>query len=66
MVVDRNEPWVIHSHHEPEVALSAVEVAYQAIIHTAVDPISGPLTVSEEPKETYLPAWAENSSHTED
>ena len=28
MVVDRIDPWVLPSHHEPEVPLSAVEVAY--------------------------------------
>ena len=47
MVVDRNDPWVLPSHHEPKVPLSAVEVAYQAITHTAVDTIPVPLTVSE-------------------
>ena len=31
MVVDRTDPWVLPSHHEPEVPLSVVEVAYQAI-----------------------------------
>ena len=66
MVVDRTDPWVLPSHHEPEVPLSAVEVAYQAIIHTAVDPILVPLTVSEEQKEAYLPTWAVNSLHSKD
>ena len=46
MVVDRTDPWVLPSQHEPEVPLSVVEVAYQAIIHTIIDPISIPLTVS--------------------
>ena len=27
-VVDRTDPWVLPSHHEPEVPLSAVEVSY--------------------------------------
>ena len=45
MVVDRTNPWVIPSHHEPKVPLSVVEVAYQAIINTTVDPISVPPTV---------------------
>ena len=66
MVVDRMDPWVLPSHHEPEVPLSVVEVAYQAIVHTTVDPILVPLTVSEEPKETYFPAWAKNSLHSID
>ena len=42
MVVDRNDPWVLPSHHEPEVPLSAVEVVYQAINQTTVDPFSVP------------------------
>ena len=46
IVVDRTDPWVLPSHHELEVPLSTVEVAYQAIIHTTIDPISVPLTVS--------------------
>ena len=66
MVVDRTDPWVLPSHHEPEVPLSAAEVAYQAIVHTAIDPILIPLAVSEESKESYLPAWAENSLHSRD
>ena len=65
-VVDRTDPWVLPSHHELEVRLSTVEIDYQAIIHTIVDPIAVPLTVSKEPKEAYLPAWEKNSLHTED
>ena len=65
-VVDRTDPWVLPSCHEPEVPLSTEKVAYQDIIHTALDPILVPLIVSEEPEEAYLPAWAENSLHTED
>ena len=65
-VVDRTDPWVLPSHHEPKVPLSAVEVAYQAITNTAVDPIPVPLTVSKELEEAYLPAWAENSLHSTD
>ena len=49
-VVDRTNPWVLPSRHEPEVPLSAAEVSYQAIVHTAVDPIPVPVTVLEEPK----------------
>ena len=45
-IVDRTDPWVLPSHHEPEVPLSTTEVAYQAIIHTTVDPIPVPLRVS--------------------
>ena len=66
-IVDRIDHWVIPSHHEPEVPLSAVEVAYQDIVHTDIDPISVPLIVLEEPKESYLPAWEEsNSLHSRD
>ena len=63
---DRMDPWVLPSHHDPEVPLSAAEVAYQAIINTTVDPISIPPTVSEESKESYLHAWAEKSLHSRD
>ena len=66
MVVDRTDPWVLPSHHEPEVPLSVVEVSYQAIIHTIVDPIPVPLTISEEPDEAYFPAWVDNSLHSRD
>ena len=66
MVVDRTDPWVLPSHHEPEVPLSVAEVAYQVIVHTTVDPISVPLIVLEELEESYLPAWAENSLHSID
>ena len=65
-VVDRTDPWVLPSHHEPEVPLSKEEVAYQAITHTTVDPIPLPLTVSEELEEAYLHAWAEKSLHSVD
>ena len=64
IVVNRTDPWVLPSHHELEVPLSVVEVAYQAIIHTIVDSILVPLTVSEELEEPYLPAWAENYLHS--
>ena len=57
MVVDRTDPWVLPSHHEPKVPLSAMEVSYQAIVHTAIDPILVPLTVSEELEEAYLPTF---------
>ena len=57
-VVDRTDPWVLPTHHEPEVPLSTVEVAYQAITQTTIDPIPIPLLVSEEVEEVYLPAWA--------
>ena len=66
MVVDRTDPWVLPSHNEPEVPLSTVEVAYQAITQTTVDPVLDPLTVSEDLEEVYLPAWAENSLHYTD
>ena len=66
MVVDRMDPWVLPSRHEPEVPLSVVEVSYQAIIHTIVDPILVPLTVSEELKEAYMPTWEVNSLHSRD
>ena len=49
MVVGRTDTWVLPSHHEPEVPLSAMELAYKAIVHTVVDPILVPLIVLEEP-----------------
>ena len=58
IVVDRTDPWVLPSRHEPEVPLSVAEASYQDIIHTSIDPILVPLTVSEEQEESYLPAWA--------
>ena len=66
MVVDRTDPWVLPSHHEPEVSLSTVEVAYQDITQTTVDPFLAPLVVSKELEESYFPAWAENSLHSTD
>ena len=63
-VVDRTDPWVLPSPHEPDVPLSAVEVAYQAITQATVDPIPDPLTVSEDLEEVYLPAWVKNSLHS--
>ena len=65
-LVDRTNPWVLHTCHDPQVPLSAMEVAYQDIVNTTVDPILIPLTVSEESKESYLPAWAENSLYSDD
>ena len=66
MVVDRTDRWVLPSHHEPKVPLWVEEVAYQATIHTAVDPIPVPLTVLEELEEDYFPAWEENYLHSRD
>ena len=43
-----------------------MEVAYQAITQTIVDPIPDPLIVSEDLEEVYLPSWAENSLHSID
>ena len=63
-IVDRTNPWVIPSHHEPEVPLSTVEGAYQAITQITVDPFPVPLTVSEELEEAYFLAWVENSFHS--
>ena len=60
----RTDPWVLPSPHEPEVPLSAVEVPYQAITQTIVDPISDLLTVSEDLEEVYFPAWVKNSLHS--
>ena len=48
MVVDRTDPWVLPSPHKWEVPLSVVEVAYQAITQTTIDPIPDPLIVSED------------------
>ena len=58
-VIDRTNPWVLPSPHEPEFPLSTVEVAYQAITQTTVDPIPDPLTVSEDLEKVYFPAWEE-------
>ena len=66
MVVNRTDPWVLPTPHEPEVPLPKVEIAYQAITQATVDPILDPLTVSDDLEEVYLPAWAENSSHSID
>ena len=66
IVHDRMDPWVLPSHHDPEVPLLVVEVSYQAIVNTTVDPVLVPPTVSEEPEESYLPAWVENSLYTND
>ena len=63
--VNRTDPWVLPSHFEPDVLLSVVEVAYQAIINTTFDPILVPPIVSEEPEEGYLPTWAENSLYSD-
>ena len=65
-IIDRREPWVLPSCHEPEVPLSETKVAYQAVIHIVVDPILVPLIVSEELEEAYLPAWVDNSLHSRD
>ena len=65
-VIGRMDPWVLLSHYEPEVPLSAMEVAYEATVNTTIDPILVPPIVSEKLKETYLLAWTENSLHTED
>ena len=39
MVVDRTDPWVLPSRHEPQVPLFAVEVAYQVFFNATVDSI---------------------------
>ena len=65
-VVDMTDPWVLPTPQEPEVPLSAVEVAYQAITQSTVDSLPDPLTVSDDLEEVYLPTWAENSSHSID
>ena len=58
MVVNRTDPWVLPTHHEPEVPLSTVEVAYQAITQTTIEPFLFPLIVLEELEDSYLPTWA--------
>ena len=65
-VVDRTDPWILPTPQEPEVPLSAVEVAYQAITQATADPIPDLLTVSDDLEEVYLSAWAENSLHSID
>ena len=59
-VVDRTDPWVLPSPHEPKVPLSVVEVASQSITQTIFDPILDPFTVSEDLKEVYLLMWGGN------
>ena len=54
MVIDRTNPWVLPSHHEPQVPLSAVEVAYQDVFNATIDYIAPPSSVSEESDEAYL------------
>ena len=46
--VDRTDPWVLPSRHEPQVPLSTVEVGYQYIVDTTVDSIMTPSTVLED------------------
>ena len=65
-VFDRTDPWVLPSHYEPEVPLSALEVDYQAIVNTTIDPVLTPAIVSEEPDEAYLLAWEGKSLYSED
>ena len=65
-VVDRTDPWVLPSHSEHEVPLSTVEVSYQAIVNTTVDPVSVPPIVSADLEEAYMHAWAENYLYTDD
>ena len=65
-IVNRTDPWVLPTPHEPEVPLSIVEVTYQAITQATVDPILDPLTVSDDLEEVYLPAWVEKYSHSID
>ena len=64
IVVNRTDPWVLQTPHEPEVPLSVVEVAYQDITQDTVDLIPDPLTVLEDMEEVYFPVWAKNSSHS--
>ena len=64
MIVERMDPWVLPSRYEPQVPLSAVEVAYQFVVNTTVDSFATPSIVSEESEEAYLPSWAENSLHS--
>ena len=66
MVVDRNDPWVLPSHHEPQVPLSAVDVSYRDIVDTIANSITTPSTVSKESEEAYLPVWADNSLYSYD
>ena len=54
-VVDRMDSLFLPSLYQPEIPLSEVEVAYQAIVNTTTDPIMPPSTVSEELEEAYMP-----------
>ena len=64
IVVDRIDPWVLPSHHESQVPLSAVEVAYQVVFNAIADSIVTPYIVLEEFDETYFLVWAENSTYS--
>ena len=64
--VDRNEPWVLPSCHEPQVPLSTVEVTYQAIFNSTVDSIATPSSISKESNEAYMPAWVEKYTYSYD
>ena len=44
--------------------LLVVEVSYQAITQTTIDPILDPLTVLEDLEEVYFPTWVEKSLHS--
>ena len=64
-IIDGTDPWVLPSHYEPEVPLSVVELGYEYVVNTTVDPILVPPTVSEESEESYLPTWVENSLYND-
>ena len=65
-VVDKTDHWVLPSREEPQVPLSVVEVAYQAIYNVTTDSIVTPSSVSEDSNETYLLAQANNSTYSYD
>ena len=64
--VNRTDPWVLPSRHEPQVPLYAVEVYYQVFFNATVDSIATPSSVLEELDEAYLLAWAENYTYSYD
>ena len=66
MVINKTDPWVLPTHHEPQFPLFAVEVDYQSMVETTIDSIMTPSTVSEESEETYLHTLGEKYLYSYD
>ena len=56
LVVHKTGPWVLPLQEEPQVPLSTIEVAYQAIYNVGDASIVTPPPFLEESDEAYLPA----------